>query len=186
MSTTEIVAIVIAVIALAVAVLAFLQTQRTKRLRTRFGPEYDHVVDREGDRRRAEAELSHREERVRKLNIRDLTRQEQKRFADAWRHQQSRFVDDPQAAASEADTLVMEVMAARGYPTNDFSTQVADLSVGHARVMGNYREAHHIAERSRHGEASTEELRRAMICYRELFEDLLGSTVKHQPEEVRR
>src|SRR6266404_202240 len=116
MSTTEIVAIVIAVIALAVAVLAFLQTQRTKRLRTRFGPEYDYVVDREGDRRRAEAELS----------------------------------------------------------------------VGHARVMGNYREAHHIAERSRHGEASTEELRRAMICYRELFEDLLGSTVKHQPEEVRR
>jgi hypothetical protein len=187
MTPVEITAIIIAVAALAVAVWALLQTQRTKHLRSKFGPEYDHVVDREGNRRRAEAELANRETRVKKLNIRDLAPQDQRRFADSWRREQANFVDNPGAAVSQADVLVMEVMAARGYPTNDFSTQVADLSVDHARVIGNYREAHQIADRSRGGQASTEDLRRAMICYRTLFEELLGSSaVEHHPEEVRR
>lgn len=187
MSTVEIVAIVTAAAALAVAVWALLQTQKTKHLRSKFGPEYDHVVDREGDRRRAEMELAHREERVKKLHIRELTTHERERFSTEWREEQKRFVDDPRAAVSEADTLVTEVMTVRGYPTTDFNTQLADVSVDHARVVGNYRQAHDIAERSRGGQASTEELRRAMICYRALFEDLLGSTVRENySEEVRR
>lgn len=187
MSTGVIIAIVIAIVAIAVAIWAVLQTQRSKRLRSKFGPEYDRIVEREGDRRRAEAELAHREARVKKLNIRDLTRQERDRFANAWRQQQANFVDDPRRAVSEADTLVIEVMTARGYPTSDFNTQVADVSVDHANVVGNYREAHGIAERSRRGEATTEELRRAMVCYRSLFEDLLGTrVVEHTHEEVHR
>ena len=177
MNTTAIIAIVIAVIALAVAVWAVLQTLRTKHLRTKFGPEYDYMVNREGDRRKAEAELVQREEQVRRLPIRDLTPQERDQFTSAWRQQQARFVEEPRQVVLEADALVTQVMKTRGYPTANFDTQAAYASVDHSRVVGNYREAHTIAERSRNGQTSTEELRRAMICYRTLFEDLVGSTV---------
>ena len=177
MNTTAIIAIIIAIIALAVAAWAVWQTQRSKRLRTRFGPEYDYTVQREGDRRKAEAELAQREAKVKHLHIRDLSHREREQFAAAWREQQARFVEDPRMAVSEADTLVTRVMTARGYPTADYETQAAYASVDHSRVVGDYREAHSIAERSRSGQASTEELRRAMICYRRLFEDLLGSAV---------
>ena len=187
MSIGIIIAIVVAVIAVAVALWALLETQRTKRLRSKFGPEYDHTIEREGDRRRAEAELAHREARVKKLHIRDLTTQERERYADAWRRQQAMFVDDPRRAVLDADTLVTDVMTSRGYPTGDFNTQVADVSVEHARVVDNYREAHGIADRSRRNQASTEDLRRAMVCYRTLFEDLLGARVfERDYEEVHR
>jgi hypothetical protein len=187
MSTVTIAAITIAVIAIAVAMWAILRMRNTKRLRSKFGPEYDHLVEREGGRGRAETELTHREKRVDKLNIRSLTAPESDRFAAAWRQQQSRFVDDPRGAVSEADALITEVMTARGYPTANFQTQVADISVDHARVATNYREAHEIAERSRQDKSSTEELRRAMICYRALFEDLVDAkVVKLEPEEVKR
>ena len=177
MDTTAIIAIVIAVVALAVAVWAVWQTQRTKHLRQRFGPEYDYTVQREGDRRKAEAELAQREAKMKHLHIRDLTHREREQFTSAWRDEQARFVEDPRLAVAEADSLVTKVMATRGYPTADYETQVAYASVDHSRVMGSYREAHQIAERSRNGQASTEELRRAMICYRTLFEELVGSPI---------
>ncbi len=41
---------------------------------------------------------------------------ERERFITDWRLVQSRFVDDPQGAVSEADLLVDKVMQARGYP----------------------------------------------------------------------
>lgn len=187
MSTVTIAAITIALIAIAVAMWAILRMRNTKRLRGKFGPEYDHLVEREGGRARAETELTHREKRVDKLNIRSLTAEESGRFAAAWRQQQSRFVDDPRGAVSEADALITEVMTARGYPAANFQTQVADISVDHALVATNYREAHEIAERSRQDKSSTEELRRAMICYRALFEDLLDAkVVKLEPEEVKK
>ena len=187
MNTVTIVAIVIAIIALAVTAWALLQVRTTRRLRSRFGPEYDHLVERTGDRRRAEAELAHREKRVEKLHIRPLNRAERDKFSNSWREQQARFVDDPRGAVTAADVLITEVMTTRGYPTADFDTQLADASVDHARVVGKYREAHEIADRNREGTAGTEDLRRAMISYRALFEDLLGTQViEHSHEEVRR
>lgn len=177
MNTTAIIAIIIIVIALAVAVWAVWQTQRSKRLRTKFGPEYDYTVQREGDRRKAEAQLAQREAEVKHLPIRDLSQREREQFANDWREQQARFVEDPRLAVLEADRLVTRVMTVRGYPTADYETQAAYASVDHARVVGDYREAHAIAERSRSGQASTEDLRRAMISYRRLFEDLVGSAV---------
>lgn len=187
MNILAIVAIIVAVVAICIAGWALYQVQMTRRLRSRFGPEYEHTVERAGDRRRAEAELVRREERVRRLQIRRLTADERDRFGRSWREQQARFVDDPAGAVASADTLVTEVMHARGYPTGDFDRQAADVSVDHARVIGNYRDAHEIAERSRAGEASTEDLRRAVISYRALFEDLLGErVVEHSHEEVRR
>ena len=177
MNTTAITAIIIAVFALGVAVWAVWQTQRTKHLRTRFGAEYDYTVERKGSQLKAESELARREKTVSRFAIHELTPQQRDQFADAWRQQQAQFVDNPRGAVLEADALVTRVMAARGYPMADFETQAAYASVEHGQVVKNYREAHGIAERNRSGQADTEELRHAMICYRALFEDLVGASV---------
>ena len=117
--------------------------------------------------------LEQREKRVEQLHIRPLTREEGRRFAEAWRADQARFVDDPKAAVIEADRLVGEVMQARGYPVSDFEQRAADISVHHPHVVENYRAAHEVAVRAKRGEASTESLRQALVYYRKLFEDLL-------------
>jgi hypothetical protein len=64
-------------------------------------------------------------------------------------------------------------MQTRGYPVADFDQRAADISVGHPRVVENYRSAHAIALRVGKGEDSTEELRSAMIHYRSLFDELV-------------
>ncbi len=120
MSTATFIAILIAIVAIAIAIWAILRMRNTTRLRSKFGPEYDHVVERAGGRTRAEAELTKREKRVNKFNIRELSPQERRHFADAWTKEQSRFVDDPRTAVLNADALVIELMTARGYPMSDF------------------------------------------------------------------
>lgn len=174
-------------VAVAVVVIAFVLTQkrRSDELRGRFGPEYERLVHEHGDARHAESELSTRIERVKQLHIRPLSPEHRDRFADAWRSDQARFVDDPKAAVVEADRLVADLMQVRGYPVGDFEQRAADVSVDHPHVVQNYRVAHDIAVREQRGEASTEDLRKAMVHYRALFEDLLDS---NQPEtrEVRR
>jgi len=162
-------------VALAVVVIVFVLTQkrRTDELRSKFGPEYERLVRQHGDARHAESELSERVDRVRHLQIRPLSPQHRDRFADAWRSDQARFVDDPKGAVVEADRLVADLMQVRGYPVGDFEQRVADVSVDHGHVVQNYRVAHDIALREKRGEATTEDLRRAMVHYRELFQDLL-------------
>lgn len=182
MNQTTIVAIVIAVVVIA-AVAWFAWRQRhTAELRARYGPEYSRAVDELGSRRRAEAELDARTERVEHLDIRPLAAAQRDDFRERWRAVQSRFVDDPKGAVSDADRLVESVMAARGYPLADFDRRAADLSVHHPRVVENYRAARDIALRHRRGEASTEDLRQAMVYYRELFRDLLED---REHEDVR-
>jgi hypothetical protein len=162
---------------LVVAVLAWLYVRRrrttTAELRQRFGPEYERAVREHGSDRRAEAQLADREKRVEKLTIRDLDPTERERFSGQWHALQSRFVDDPKAAVTEADALVSSLMQARGYPVADFNQRAADISVDHPRVVANYRSAHEIAVRLGKGDASTEELRTATIHYRSLFEELV-------------
>jgi len=162
-------------VAVAVVVIAFVLTQkrRTDELRSKFGPEYERLVRQHGDARHAESELADRVDRVRHLQIRPLTPQNRDHFAEAWREDQARFVDDPKGAVVEADRLVANLMQVRGYPVGDFEQRAADISVDHGHVVQNYRVAHDIAIRERRGEATTEDLRRAMVHYRELFEDLL-------------
>ena len=186
MSTATFIVLIIAIVAVAIAIWAVLRMRNTQRLRTKFGPEYDRLIQSEGDRTRAEQELARREKRVNKFNIRELSPQERSRFAAAWTNEQSNFVDDPRNAVIQADTLVTELMTARGYPMGDFRTLAADVSVEHPRVVGNYREAHDIAEMCRHGEGSTEQMRQAMVHYRALFEDLLGASVVEKHVEVTR
>jgi hypothetical protein len=163
------------VVLLAIVWLA-LQVRRSKGLRSHFGPEYDRLVEEKGSRRRAERELGMRERRVEHLPIRPLPRDVSNRFAQRWVDQQARFVDDPKKAVVEADRLVVEVMNERGYPTGDFEQRAADISVDHPKLVENYRAAHDITLREQRGQASTEDLRKAMIHYRELFRDLLDDT----------
>lgn len=176
---------IIVIAALAIVGVVVWQQQRTRRLQTRYASEYDRTVTELG-RRKGEAELVNREERVRQLDIRPLSVAERDRFVSDWRRVQEQFVDDPRGAVTRGDQLVDDVMRARGYPVADFDRQIADLSVDHPRVVNNYRTARDIAHRHHRGEASTEDLRQAMVLYRELFEDLLetGATVDTKAERV--
>lgn len=180
MSTLTIVLIAVIVLAVAFAVFMIFQKERSRKLRGRFGPEYDRLVRDSGSQRRAEDELVKREKRIEKLHIRELNQGEIDRYAGSWRAVQTKFVDAPRDAVAEADRLVRDVMATLGYPMADFEQRAADISVDHPHVVRNYRAAHDIAARDAAGRATTEDLRQAMVHYRSLFEDLLGqSAVPH-------
>jgi hypothetical protein len=168
--------IVAVVVILAVVMVAwwFAQRRRSAQLQEHFGPEYERTVDEIGDRRKAESELASREKRVNELSIRDLSPVERTNFADSWRDIQAHFVDDPVSATGDADRLVVLVMEARGYPMGDFDQRAADISVQHPDLVQNYRGARDIHLRSERGDASTEDLRQAMVHYRSLFAELLG------------
>jgi len=167
--------IVVGVIIAAIAVRLSLRKRRTERLRTQFGgSEYDRAVKEDGSRRLAEAGLDERTARVESLNIRPLAEGDRARFLESWRRVEARFVDGPGGAVTEADQLLGDVMSTRGYPVSDFEQRSADISVDHPLVLENYRTAHDIALRQRKGQASTEDLRQAMIHYRTLFEELVG------------
>lgn len=171
------IAVAVVVVVAVVAVAAFLITRkrRTQALRERFGPEYDRVVRQEGNASRGEEVLEFRAKRHDKFNIEPLSASAQTQFASRWSNLQPQFVDDPKGSVARADELVAEVMRARGYPMGDFEQRAADISVDHPVVVENYRAAHDIALRHNTGKATTEDLRKAMVHYRALFEDLLGT-----------
>ena len=175
--TTE---LTITLVAIALILIGFgawylLRRKTTERLRERFGPEYDKTVSTHHSQQRAEAELSKREKRVRKFNIVPLPRAERARYRENWIVVQSRFVDQPDSAVADANQLVQEVMQRCGYPLTDFEQSAADISVDHPHVVENFRAATRIADRSKRADASTEELRQALVHYRILFDDLLKS-----------
>lgn len=169
-----IVAIVV-VAALVIGGIFWSRQRRSERLKDRFGREYERTVDATGDRSKAEADLAEREKRVEKLDIRPLTADERRDFGKRWDEVQARFVDDPPRAVAFADALLGDVMKARGYPVSDFDQRAGDISVDHPVVVEHYHKAHDIAVRHGRGEASTEDLRQAMIHYRALFDNLVGA-----------
>jgi hypothetical protein len=174
-STQLIVVSAVLVVVVLVLVGALVQHRRirTRAFRNRFGSEYDRAVLKHGSSQKAEAKLADRETRVEALKIRDLGVTERDRFVAEWHTVQSRFVDHPKAAVTEADDLINSLLEARGYPRSTFEQRAADVSVRYPRVMENYRLAHSIAVRVGQVEATTEELRTAMIQYRAIFDDLL-------------
>lgn len=149
------------------------KARRTKTLQERFGPEYDRVSEEADSRRDAEAELLERTKRREELEIRPLDPDARERYLIRWDEVQARFVDDPEEAVGSADQLIQAVMRERGYPIDDFEQRAADLSVDHPEVVGHYRSAHAIATDGDTGDARTEDLRRAMMHYRALFQELL-------------
>ncbi len=184
--STEAVIIIVAAIAVVFVALFWYQKRRSERLHHQFGPEYQRAVAEYGDRRKAESELERRQKRIEKFEMRSISRDERDRFADAWKADQARFVDEPREAVARAHQLVTEVMKARGYPVSEeFEQNAADLSVEHPSVVEHYRLACAIMARQERGDANTEDLRNAMVSYRTLFEELLGTPVNHI-DEVRR
>jgi hypothetical protein len=176
----------VVILVIAVLVWTYVQKRRstTTSLRQKFGPEYERAVHQQGSERKAEAKLADRQERVEKLNIRDLDPMERERFSKQWESVQSRFVDSPRGAVAEADDLVSSLMKTRGYPVSDFDQRAADISVDHPRVVENYRSAHDIALRVGKNGASTEDLRAAMIHYRSLFDELVQVSTIVERKEV--
>jgi hypothetical protein len=150
------------------------QKKRTEHLRERFGPEYDRAVGASDGKRQAETELQERAKRRERLDIVGLEPEARERYETSWRDVQARFVDEPEKAVSAADGLVQEVMKERGYPMESFEQREADISVDHPEVTQDYRAAHGISLANDHGEASTEDLRQAMVHYRSLFQRLLA------------
>ncbi len=149
--------------------------QRSRRLKDEFGPEYGRVVAERGDQQAAEKELADRRQRVGRFEIRPLEPAARERYLEQWGASQRYFVDEPVTAVGQAHELVQRVMRDRGYPVDeDFEQRAADISVEHPDVVENYRAAQEISLRASGGEASTEELRQAMVHFRALFDDLLA------------
>jgi hypothetical protein len=167
----------LAVLALLVIVATAAASRRARvrraRLRERFGPEYDRVVDELGSRTRADRELEARARRVEHMPFRELSEADRVRFTSSWSRIQAQFVDDPAAAVGHANELIKEVMHARGYTSDGFEQRVADLSVDHPDVVQHYRAARALSEPDRSKPVNTEELRQAVVHYRGVFADLL-------------
>lgn len=175
MSTTAVIAVVLVLLvaALLVGVLV-INRRRTARLRDEFGPEYDVASDRHRKRRDAEKDLLARKQEHGQLALRSLTPDALERFTEAWSAVQTRFVDTPALALTEADTLVTSLLTERGYPVDDFDTKARLLSVEHAGVMDSYRSAHKTEIANQSAAASTEEIRNAFLDFRRVFEDVLA------------
>ena len=167
--------IVIAVIVvILLIVFAALRRRRSSTLQERFGPEYQRTVTESDSRRDAEKELLERQKRRESLQLRELEPAARERYREAWQGTQARFVDAPSDAIRQADSLVTQVMSERGYPMEDFEQRAADISVDHPDVVQDYRAAHGISLANDQGQASTEDLRQAMVHYRSLYETMLG------------
>lgn len=176
MSSTAVAVIIIVVVIVIIAIVAvaLVRANRSKRLRQQFGPEYDRAVQANDGKAAAERELRERERKHSGFQLKDLDQQTKDRYAQSWRDIQVQFVEDPATAVRKADTLVAQLVKDRGYPAGSYDEQLSQLSVEHADTLGHLRDAHEISDLSERGEATTEQLRQALVHYRALFADLLG------------
>jgi len=174
LTPTELAIGLVVLLAVAGLILWLVRSRSSAHLRSKFGPEYDRAVRNSGSRRKAESDLHERQKRVAAFDTRPLSVSQRNGFIETWQQVQARFVDDPAGALDHADVLLADVMAARGYPVTDFDHRAEDLSVDHPDVVQNYRAGRDIARRHVRGEASTEDLRQAMIHYRALFDELVN------------
>ncbi len=184
MNTTQIIVAVFLVLMIISAILIVVSARRRRsaRFHDRFGPEYDHTVQAMGNEKKAQTDLEERQKHVEALNIRPLSPGERERYQADWTAVQSKFVDEPGRAIVDADRLIMEVMQVRAYPVSDFEQRAADISVTYPALVSNYRAARAIAIKNEQHQADTEELRQAMIYYRSLFEELLGTETESAKE----
>jgi hypothetical protein len=179
---------IIGLLLVAALVLWFLyRHRRTAKLRDRFGEdEYDRTLETRGSRGKAEADLIEREKRVHKLELRPLGPAERERFTGDWHRARERFVDDPGEAVRDADRVLGQVMAGRGFPVKDFDERHETLTVDHPEVARHYRAGHNLAMKQEAGTATTEELRQAMIHYEALFDELVQDQGEAAREGVSR
>ena len=166
-----VIAVVAAIVVLALLAWAIVQSRRRSALRDQFGPEYDRTVSSAGSRREAERELADRERTHDELDLRPLSEAARTRYMDDWQRAEQRFVDDPELAARDADRIVRSVLREQGYPDDDFDTQAAAVSVDHPTVVERYRHGHDMVHgNGAQGDERTENLRKAMVDFRTVFE----------------
>jgi hypothetical protein len=189
MSTTvTVVILIVAVVVLAAIVMSVMKARQRRELRSTFGDEYDRTVDRTGKRRDAERDLAERKAQHDELQLRELSPASRARYLESWQQIQTRFVDAPVPALADADRLLTQLMAERGYPTDgDVEQQGRLLSVEHTRVIESFRAGHAIEQANSAAGADTEQVRQGMLHFREVFEDVLGdstTTTDAYPDEV--
>jgi hypothetical protein len=184
METTSLITLMLGVLLIAAAAWYAWHMHSRKALKDQFGPEYAQAIRKYGDESKAVSALGKRQQRLSKYTIRPLSAREAQQFESEWRDTQAHFVDDPRGAVSEADALVCRLMETRGYPMVDFDRRAEDLSVDHPHVVQNYRAAHDIAVADQRGKSSTEDLRKAFVCYRALFAYLLQTQTATPIREV--
>lgn len=185
MNTTYIIIAVVLVLVIMGIIMGptFARRRRTTKFQDKFGPEYDRTVQTMGTEKKAQTELNDRQKHVDSLDIRPLTNNERERYLADWTAVQAKFVDQPGQATIEADHLIMEVMQLRDYPVSDFEQRAADISVNYPDFVTNYRAARETAIRNEQHHAGTEDLRKALINYRSLFDELLNEGIV-APEKV--
>lgn len=172
METWEWIVLAVAIGLVALLAIAFVRIrQRRAHLKDRFGQEYDRAVADSGtssaERRLSGAEREHHE-----LAIRTLPNAARERYLEEWRHAEVRFVSDPRDAVRAAERVVERVLEERGYPEGDDSEhRLALLAVDHPDVVERYRHGRAMVENN--GSQRTEDLRKAMLDYRTVLEDLL-------------
>jgi hypothetical protein len=175
----------VAVFALVAVALWFIAEKRKRSLglQRRFGSEYCRTVNALGSERAAEADLRAREKRAKRYTFTPVSERDAARYRQTWNSLQANFVDDPASAVARADQLLRELMLERGYPKGDFERRANDISVAHPGLVASYRRAQDIAARDAGSEADTEQLRQALVCYRELFDGLLevGESKQEMP-----
>ncbi len=163
---------VLAVLIVASLIAGAGRRRRTSRLRERFGVEYDAVMRRTRSRSRTERELVERLEEAKAFSTRPLTIEQRKNYRSDWRKVEVRFVERPTTAVAEADELIGDILRVEGYPP-DFDRRAARLSVKSPLLVQHYRAGHDIIGRG--GAATTEDLRQALLHYRMLFDELVGT-----------
>jgi hypothetical protein len=167
-----VIAAVVALVVLAVLAMGAMRTRRRTHLRGRFGREYDRAVSDSG-RRKAERRLSEVENEHAELEIRPLSEAARERYLEEWRGVETRFVNEPEEAARSAERIVLRALEERGYPTGpDAEQRAAHLAVDHPDVVERYRHGRAMLAETR-GPEATENLRKAMLDFRTVFEELV-------------
>jgi len=109
----------------------------------------------------------------RSSRLRPLPAESRDRFARTWSNIESRFIEDPRAAVQEADRVAVLILSERGATMPDGRDVPQDLQ--HARA----------AASSDEGRQGTEGMRKAMVHYKHMVDDAIG-TAKESREASRR
>ena len=149
---------------------------RRARLEERFGPEYHHAVSSSG-KRDAERRLSEVEKEHEELRIRPLPNAARERYLEEWKQAETRFVTDPRESAATAERVIRRVLEERGYPVDgDVEDQVAHLAADHPDVAERFRHGRAMLENV-NGAQATEDLRKALIDFRIVLDELVEERV---------
>ncbi len=165
--------IVVVLLIVLVVALITARNRRVKMLHDIFGPEFDETVKKKGSQRAAIVELEARLKQSKSIELHPLTVADRDHYQSDWMATQAEFVEEPCKAVSDADKLIMEVMQCRGYPLADFNERVAELSVKYPQLVNPYRTARDESVDTEAHVRDTEELRQAMLRYKEVFNGLM-------------